>query len=169
MPQLSPSLQSSMNPNPASALQLWIKPWRWSFWWSRGEQLYWFARKSGPQRTNALKTACPNLGSGDSEDFFSDGSKMVWSAGGGCSSDCWREISGSQHHQPSGSNRSEVCMLVGNILLTETPIWWGFQNLQNSSKILLPASLEGDHVPRPKAALPFPDFSLVSADLPFPD
>ena len=60
-------------------------------------------------------------------------------------------------------------MLVGNILLTETPIWWGFQNLQNSSKILLPASLEGDHVPRPKAALPFPDFSLVSADLPFPD
>ena len=139
-----------MNPNPASALQLWIKPWRWSFGWSRGEQLYWFARKSGPQRTNALKTACPNLGSGDSKDFFSDGSKMVWSAGGGCSSDCWREISGSQHHQPSGSNRSEVCTLVGNILLTETPIWWGFQNLQNSSKILLAASLEGEHVPPPK-------------------
>ena len=45
------------------------------------------------------------------------------------------EIIRSQHHQPSGSNQSEVCVLVGNIQLTSF-IWWGFQNLKHSSKVM---------------------------------
>ena len=43
------------------------------------------------------------------------------------------EVIRRQHHQPSGSNWSGVYMLVGSIQLT-SPTWWGFQNLQNSSK-----------------------------------
>ena len=60
-------------------------------------------------------------------------------------------------------------MLVGNILLT-SPIWLGFQNLQNSPKILLCVTLEGEQVPSPKATLLFPDFSsLVPIAPPFPN
>ena len=39
----------------------------------------------------------------------------------------------SQHHQPSVSNLSGVCLLVGSKQLTSC-IWWQFQYLQNSSK-----------------------------------
>ena len=45
-------------------------------------------------------------------------------------------------------------MLVVSIQLT-SPTWWGFQDLQNSSKILLCVSLEGEPGPCPKAALLF--------------
>ena len=72
------------------------------------------------------------------------------------------EVSGSQHHQPSGSNQSGVYMLMDSILLT-SPTWWGFQYLQNSSKILLGISLEGEPGRFPKNALLFLDCSsLVS-------
>ena len=50
-------------------------------------------------------------------------------------------FSGSQHHQPSGSNQSRVYKLVSNIPLT-SPTEWGFQSLQNSLKMLY-VSLEG--------------------------
>ena len=43
------------------------------------------------------------------------------------------EVIGSQHHQPSGSNRSRVYVFVGSIQLTSST-WWDFQHLQNSSK-----------------------------------
>ena len=46
------------------------------------------------------------------------------------------EVIGSQHHQPSGSSRSVVSMLVDSVQLTSST-WWGLQCLQNSSKILL--------------------------------
>ena len=60
-------------------------------------------------------------------------------------------------------------MPVGSIALS-SPTWWGFQYLQNSSKILWRVSLEGEPGPCPKAALLFLDCSsLVSASPPFPD
>ena len=40
---------------------------------------------------------------------------------------------GSQHHQPSGFNRSVVSVLVGCRQLTSST-WWGFEYLQKSSK-----------------------------------
>ena len=51
------------------------------------------------------------------------------------------QVSGNQHHQPSGSNGSGVCVLVGSIQLVSST-QWGFQYLQNSSKILFCISLE---------------------------
>ena len=69
------------------------------------------------------------------------------------------EVSGSQHHQPSGSNQSGVYVLMDSISLT-FPTWWGFQYLQNSSKILLGISLEGEPGMFPKAALLFLDLFL---------
>ena len=45
---------------------------------------------------------------------------LFWSTGG--------EVSGREHHQPSGFNQSGVSMLVGTILLTST--WWGLQTAQ---------------------------------------
>ena len=42
----------------------------------------------------------------------------------------------------SGSNQSRVYMLVGSRWLT-SPTWWGFLNLQNSSKTFLCVSLDG--------------------------
>ena len=39
------------------------------------------------------------------------------------------EVSGSQHHQPSGFSRSGVWVHVGT--------WWGFHYLQNSSNIVM--------------------------------
>ena len=42
----------------------------------------------------------------------------------------------------SGSNRSRVYMLVGSRWLT-SPTWWGFLNLQDSSKTFLCVSLDG--------------------------
>ena len=43
------------------------------------------------------------------------------------------DVMESQHHQPSGSNWSGVCVLVGSMYLTSS-IWWGFQYLLNRSK-----------------------------------
>ena len=42
-------------------------------------------------------------------------------------------IGWSRHLQPSGSNQSRVCVLVGSVQLTSSALW-GFQYLQNSSK-----------------------------------
>ena len=44
------------------------------------------------------------------------------------------DSSGSQHHQPSGSNQSEVYLLVGSRQLTSST--WRLQYLQNSSEDL---------------------------------
>ena len=63
------------------------------------------------------------------------------------------EVSGSQHHQPSGSNLlSGVYGLVGSTQLTP-PTWWGSQYPQNRSKVLLCICLEAEPGPCPKAAL----------------
>ena len=60
-------------------------------------------------------------------------------------------------------------MLVGSRQLT-SPTYWGFQPLQNSSKILLCMSLKGDPGPCLKAAsLLLDGSSLVSASPLFPD
>ena len=63
----------------------------------------------------------------------------------------WWEVSGSQHHQPSGSSGSGAYVLVGTIWFT-SPTCWGFQDLHNSSKILC-VFLEEKPGSRPKAAL----------------
>ena len=47
------------------------------------------------------------------------------------------EVIRNQHHQPSGSNRSGVYVLVGSIQFTSST-WWEFQYLQNSSKDVVP-------------------------------
>ena len=64
-----------------------------------------------------------------------------WSAGGHSSDWFGGKVSGSQHHQPSSSNGSGVCVLVGSIQLV-SPTWWGFQYLQDSWKILFCISVE---------------------------
>ena len=91
---------------------------------------------------------------GGSEEFYSNGSKRARSAGGHSSDWFVVRLSRSQHHRPSGSNRSGVYVLVGSTQLT-SPTWWGLQCLQNSSKVLLCVSLEGEPGPCPKAALLF--------------
>ena len=51
--------------------------------------------------------------------------RFFWMVGG--------EVTGSQHHRPSGSSWSGVYMLMGNKQLTSSTCW-GFQYLQNSSE-----------------------------------
>ena len=51
--------------------------------------------------------------------------RFFWMVGG--------EVTGSQHHSPSGSSWSGVYTLMGNIQLTSSTCW-GFQYLQNSSE-----------------------------------
>ena len=89
------------------------------------------------------------------EEFYSNGSKRVWSA----------------HEYPSGSNKSGVYLLVNRRQLASST-WGGFQYLQDNSKILFCVSLEGKPGPCPKASLlflltapplsPYPLFSLIS-------
>ena len=105
--------------------------WRQSFGWSRKEELYRFARQGGPQEANALKTVWPTLeGVVRSLTVFKEQGVIsswtfFWLVGG--------EVIGTQHYQPSGSNRSGVSVLVGSVQLTSST-WWEFQYLQNSSK-----------------------------------
>ena len=97
--------------NLASVPRHRIKSRRQSFEWSRKEQLYCFARQRGPQWANAPNTVCHNL-----ERVVRSFIVMVqrgrhqlldWLVGG--------EVSGSQYHQPSGSNSSGVYVLVDSI------------------------------------------------------
>ena len=46
------------------------------------------------------------------------------------------EVIRSQHHWPSGFNKSGFYMLMVSIHLNSSP-WWGFQYLQNSSRTQL--------------------------------
>ena len=92
---------------------------------------YCFARQRGPQWANALKTVWPRL-EGEVKSLIVFKEQRVISSWTffwwvGC------EVIGSQLHQPSGSNRSGVYMLVGSMQLTSST-WRGFQDLQNSSK-----------------------------------
>ena len=105
---------------------------------------------------------------GSSEEFCSkwlkeEGVISLWTF-------CWLidgEISGSQHSQSSGSNWSGVYLLLSSIQL-HSSFWWRFQYLQNSSKMFLHTSLEGE--PRPKAALLFLNYSsCVSIFPPLPN
>ena len=64
-----------------------------------------------------------------------------------------------QQQQPSGSNLPGVFVLMGNIQLTSCT-GWEFQYLQNSSKILLCISFEGEPGPHTKAILLFLDCFL---------
>ena len=78
------------------------------------------------------------------------------------------EANGSQHHQPTGSKGSGVYRLVGSIPLI-FPSCWGFQYLQDSSKVLLCVSLEGEPGPCPEHfTTDLECFSLVSTFLPSP-
>ena len=58
------------------------------------------------------------------------------------------EVPGSQHHQPSGSNRPVVSVLVDSIQLTSST-WWGLQCLQNSSGIANVCPLRRNWDPAP--------------------
>ena len=71
----------------------------------------------GGHRGNALKTVSPP--GGGSEEFYSHGSKRRPRSARGHS--FGGEVSGSRHHQPSGSKRSGVYMLVGSIQFTSPP------------------------------------------------
>ena len=76
------------------------------------------------------------------------------------------EANGSQHHQPTGSKGSGVYRLVGSIPLI-FPSCWGFQYLQDSSKVLLSVSLEREPGPCPKHFTTVLEcFSLVSHSFP---
>ena len=109
------------------------------------------------------------------EEFYSNGSKRVsswiffWLVDG--------DIIWNQPHQPSGSNKSGIYLLVNRRQLA-SPTWGGLQYLQISSKILFCVSLEGEPGPCPKASLlflltapplsPHPLFSLISNCLNLP-
>ena len=71
--------------------------------------------------------------------WFKDGVISSWTL---CSV-VGSEVSGSQHHQPSGSEGSGVYMLLGSMLLTP-PTRQGFQYLHDSSKTLSCVPLEGE-------------------------
>ena len=79
-------------------------------------------------------------------------------------------VTGSQHHQLSGSFRSGVFMLVG----TTSSLIVSFSFLD---RVSVPAkqlnnivSLEGESGPCPKTALLFPGYSsLVAVSAPFPN
>ena len=108
--------------------------------------------KGGHSRLICCQNAVSQL-RGDNKGFYSKGSKRrAWSARGHSFDWLVVRISGHQHHQPSGSNQPGVYMLVPSIELTSST-WWGFQYLQNSSKILLCASFEEEQGTCSKAAL----------------
>ena len=87
--------------------------------------------KAGPQWANAFKTVCPTLEGVVRRLIVPKEQGMIswwtffWLVGGA--------VIGSQYHQPSGSNRFGVYLLVGSMQLTSSTCW-GFQYLQNSSK-----------------------------------
>ena len=61
------------------------------------------------------------------------------------------EVSGSQHHQPSDSNWSEILHAFRQYAMNRTSsTWWGFQYLQNSSKIPCVYPLRGNQDPAPR-------------------
>ena len=68
---------------------------------------------------------------------------FFWMVGG--------EVTGNQHHWPSGSSWSGVYMLVGNIQLTSSTCW-GFQYLQNSAEDM---AQNITHSPRGDAKCPW--------------
>ena len=107
--------------------------WTDSFGYSRKE-LYCFARQSGPQWANALKTVNPDqervvrrLKVFKKEGMISSWT-FFWLVGG--------EVIGSEHHQPSGSNPSGVYGLAGSRQLTSST-WWVFEYLQTAKDIVL--------------------------------
>ena len=76
------------------------------------------------------------------------------------------DISGLQHHQHFGSNRSRVSLLVGSRQLT-SPLWWGEVPAKQLKVIVFP--LRGTNI-CPKSVLLFLGCSsLVSASPPLPD
>ena len=143
---------------------------RQSFVWSREGQLYYFATRRGAQRANALKTVCPNLegvvrsciilvqrGRDQHVDILLIG--WWWGKWESTSSTFWFQL-------VWGLRACGQRTVLNNLT---SPTWRGFQYLQNSSKILLCVSLEGEPGPSLKAALLFlltVGFSLVSH--PFP-
>ena len=152
--------------NSASVHQYQIESRRQSFAWSRKEYLYCFAGQRGSQWANALKTVCPNL-QGLVRSFI----VMIQRAGHDQLMDSlltgwwwgkWESASSTSWFQPVWG----LCACGQHTSST----WWGFQYLQDSSKVLLCISLEGEPGPCPKVVLLFLDCSsLVSAFPPFPD
>ena len=103
--------------NPASVLRWWIKSRR-QFWVKSTERALLFCQQKGSQLTT-LKTVCPALEPVVSSLIVFKEQGVIslwmffWLTGG--------EVMGSQHHQPSGSNRPGVRMLVGNVQCTSPP------------------------------------------------
>ena len=78
------------------------------------------------------------------------------------------EVSGSQHHQPSGSNWSGVySRLVGNIQLT-SPTWWGVSvSAKQLKDIVMYIPWGGNRtLPQGCTIVSFDCFSLISYPLP---
>ena len=123
--------------------------------------------KEGTQQAGASKTCAP-LWAGSEKFLFSQfkaGIIGLWTF----FSMVDGEVTGSQHHQLSGSFRSRVFMLVG----TTPSLIVSFSFLD---RVSVPAkqlnnivSLEGESGPCPKTALLFPEYSsLVAVSAPFP-
>ena len=79
---------------------------------------------------------------GGSEETYS--SNRVWSADGSTGG----EVSGREHHQPSGFNQSGVSVLVGSKLLTST--WRGLQYRETAQRYCCAYPLKGNQDPAPR-------------------
>ena len=121
---------------------------RQSFRWSRKESLCCFARQRGPQWANVLELVCPHLEKvvrsfmvmvqrqrGQLMDILLTGWRSKWEL---ASSTCW--------FQPDWV----LCACVWHTI-DFSHLIWGWEYLQNSSKILFYISLKGDSGPCPKA------------------
>lgn len=130
----------------------WREYWRQIFW-IKVEKKINVLFLPGKPTERLYKTVCPFLK--EVVRFYSNGSKRTWSAHGQSLTDWWWVIR-SHHLQPSGSTQSGVYLLVGSIQLNSST-WWEFLYLQNSFKILVCISLEGELGLYSKVALLFLD------------
>lgn len=116
--------------NPASVYQCWIESQRQNFGWTGREGLsIALPSKGGHSKLALIRLSHPGVGRGGLTVLKRQGMissrAFFWMVGG--------EVTGSQHHQPSGSNQSGVYMLVGSIQLSSSPRW-RFLYLQNSTE-----------------------------------
>ena len=99
--------------NPASVYQCWIESQRHNFGWPGREGLsIALPSKGGQSKLVHIRLSHPGVGREGSYSVKATGMisswTFFWMVGG--------EVTGSQHHQPSGSSQSGVYVLVGSIL-----------------------------------------------------
>ena len=111
-----------------------------------------------------LSRLCSHL-EGVVRSLYCNGPKKAWwRPAPGPSSD-WLVVSKwASASSTSGFNWSGVSVPVGGTQLT-SPTWWGFQYLQNSSKVEFCVSFEGDPGPCPKPDLLFLPLFLAALGL----